>query len=925
VAAYCGDGVQDQGEECDDGHENSDTVAYACRTTCRRGTCGDGIRDPGEGCDDGERNSDTVPDACRTNCRPAGCGDGVVDRGEGCDDGEENGSDLPDGCRAGCVAPACGDGTVDTGEECDDGLLNNNVLPDACRTNCRRPYCGDGVVGPGEQCDEGAENDDTLPGACRTTCRNAGCGDGVLDPGEECDEGAANSNLVPNACRRECRFPRCGDGVVDLGEECDDGNLLAPDGCTATCVPALPATCVAPGVPLQDLRAVGTADELGFIVASRLPAGEGEAETASCGGEGKEAVYAFPIPARGDLVVELEPSPATPGFVPVLAVRRSCEGAELECVAGGETSSTLRWIRPDVSPADGAYYVHVDGATREAGEYTLRVYLRPPLTEGAACAVDGSRGRCQPGQLGCADPDGDGTGTCVFLRPQGAACDPAGATDLCREPAICRDGTCASSCGDGIRQPWEACDDGNLDDQDGCTAECEASIFDCSSPADVTARWNPELGRATWTGTTEGQSDHVRWLCGTTTGVDVVGNFVAPTAGTYSFTLESGGSSRSLAVLTGCSPSASPLLCLGGGYSRPVQGNLELQAGEEVVLVIDESAYSSGGPFSARVELPTCGDGVVQGAEECDDGNAVDTDACRSDCTFPGEDCSQPFPIRPSADDPMVTWSGSFATYVDDYRPSCAASVDRADAVLAFTAPTTGIYSFTGIQTSGAGFYLSVRVGSCTTGVDLGCRSVIADQAPSWIVVPLVEGTTAWAIVDAETNANGFRVEVGPVVCGDGHRIRPEHCDDGNVVSGDGCDENCRIEPVEEIEPNDVRSQAQPLAPGAVLRGSLGIEDLDYVAVDLVAGQTYKFETYLGGWELCERDLSGTTLRLHGPGGELLATDRTAGIGGCARLTYTAPVSGTYYLRVEEYVVGARPIPAGLEEYLLSIALGGEP
>jgi cysteine-rich repeat protein len=34
-------------------------------------------------------------------------------------------------------------------------------------------------------------------------------------------------------------------------------------------------------------------------------------------------------------------------------------------------------------------------------------------------------------------------------------------------------------------------------------------------------------------------------------------------------------------------------------------------------------------------DVITCGDGLVEGAEQCDDGNTDDTDACRNDCTIP--------------------------------------------------------------------------------------------------------------------------------------------------------------------------------------------------------------------------------------------------------------------------------------------------
>jgi hypothetical protein len=43
--ASCGDGVIDDGEQCDDGDENART-ANACRPACASATCGDGVIDP---------------------------------------------------------------------------------------------------------------------------------------------------------------------------------------------------------------------------------------------------------------------------------------------------------------------------------------------------------------------------------------------------------------------------------------------------------------------------------------------------------------------------------------------------------------------------------------------------------------------------------------------------------------------------------------------------------------------------------------------------------------------------------------------------------------------------------------------------------------------------------------------------------------
>lgn len=72
--------------------------------------CGDGEITGAERCDDGENNSDTNADACRTNCLVASCGDGVVDDGESCDDGNNiDDDDCNNQCSTGEETGGCCD------------------------------------------------------------------------------------------------------------------------------------------------------------------------------------------------------------------------------------------------------------------------------------------------------------------------------------------------------------------------------------------------------------------------------------------------------------------------------------------------------------------------------------------------------------------------------------------------------------------------------------------------------------------------------------------------------------------------------------------------------------------------------------------------------------------------------------------------
>ena len=120
-------GVVQEGEQCDDGNEDTTDMCPACQFAF----CGDGFVQAGvEFCDDGNLDND---DACiAPQCVPAECGDGFIQAGvEECDDGN---FDDDDDCPGSCVPSFCGDGFEHAeDEECDDG---NNVSMDGCTADC---------------------------------------------------------------------------------------------------------------------------------------------------------------------------------------------------------------------------------------------------------------------------------------------------------------------------------------------------------------------------------------------------------------------------------------------------------------------------------------------------------------------------------------------------------------------------------------------------------------------------------------------------------------------------------------------------------------------------------------------------------------------------------------------------------------------
>ncbi len=83
--------------ECGDGRICPGGSVCTPRGCSLLGLCGDGIIDDGEQCDDGNRTS---ADGCSSTCVSEACNNGTIDQGEACDDGNAL---SHDGCSSGCL------------------------------------------------------------------------------------------------------------------------------------------------------------------------------------------------------------------------------------------------------------------------------------------------------------------------------------------------------------------------------------------------------------------------------------------------------------------------------------------------------------------------------------------------------------------------------------------------------------------------------------------------------------------------------------------------------------------------------------------------------------------------------------------------------------------------------------------------------
>jgi cysteine-rich repeat protein len=77
----------------------------------------------------------------------------------------------------------------------------------------------------------------------------------------------------------------------------------------------------------------------------------------------------------------------------------------------------------------------------------------------------------------------------------------------------------------------------------------------------------------------------------------------------------------------------------GFGVAAGASGLLVGAPGPSRVYVFRPTGQASAAPRAVRIEAsaggPRCGDGIVEPPEKCDDGNTVDTDDCRNDCSGP--------------------------------------------------------------------------------------------------------------------------------------------------------------------------------------------------------------------------------------------------------------------------------------------------
>jgi cysteine-rich repeat protein len=158
--------------------------------------------------------------------------------------------------------------------------------------------------------------------------------------------------------------------------------------------------------------------------------------------------------------------------------------------------------------------------------------------------------------------------------------------------------TITTVCGDGIRQLGEACDDGNLDDDDGCSSACE--VERCGDGI-----LQPGIGEACDDGGTSPNDG-----CGPTCQIEFCGDGVRQNTEECD--------DGNFADNDGCTGACVLEFC----------GDDIIQTSE----TCDDGNSEGEDGCSETCQIERCGDGIVQLIEECDDGNDQSNDGCSATC-----------------------------------------------------------------------------------------------------------------------------------------------------------------------------------------------------------------------------------------------------------------------------------------------------
>ena len=815
-AVTCGNGVIDPGEQCDDGNSRSfDGCSSTCQIeagwTCNGtpsgcdGTCGDGIRVGDEQCDDGNGSSG---DGCSSTCE--------IEPGYSCRAGHLCEATL---CQIAVVDDGNGDPTVYMrGNYLEMGLgsgaafgTNDNEPDTTWHARSGQPQTEIGFVADPDATSWTAYHGDFFtPGAPVEGWFLELDGQSI---GNDRDQG----NNVPGtfgtpSCQASELCGGFGGASVTWSSTAPVQGPLGPDETPEQVQIAQQYTVINGGVFIVvdvTVTNVGTADVTDlYYMRSVDPDNDETLYPGAADSEGNfttnNTIVANPDGGSNTIALVTAEQDAVGGITTQSTLALVANDARAKAAYGGFANSQRTRCGPASRARPARHSMQTKRsrwcstcrspqarARRSVTPTTSRATRRPrscarpragtgssaptsSASDGNSNDGDGCSSTCEiEPHYGCTGSPSVCTPTCgdgFVLAPEG--CDDGNNTngDGCSSTCTVEPGwacatngsnesVCAPICGDGLLVGSEACDDGNGSNGDGCSSTCtiEPGWMCMNGSGDPASTCTTTCG------------DGI--IVGTETCDD--GNGSSGDGCSSSCTIEPGW------MCTG-QPSACSTTCGDGIVAGPEgcdDGNTHSGDGCSSTCTVEpgwvcHAGSGSGTDGSASVCSDSCGDGVVTGGEQCDDGNTHSGDGCSQDCTIePGYACTgAPSVCTANCGDGMIDGSEQ----CDDGN----------------THSGDGCSSSCGIE---PGWMCAGQPSSCITTCGDGLR-VGAEQCDDGNTHS-GDGCSSSCTVEPGWTCSGTDPDTCHTICGDGILAGMEACDDGNTVSGDGCSSTCMVEP----------------------------------------------------------------------------------------------------------------------------------